>query len=109
MEATMRKVNLFVLLLSVVFTAVGAFGQTPAPITPEKTGFYILNGQTYQALLPAPIQATQPKVGRAIISAYTFGAVGNRVVIIIPSETSPVPTGERPTFLLVNPSDSVAS
>jgi len=29
----MRKVNLFVLLLSVVFTTVGAFGQTNAPVS----------------------------------------------------------------------------
>jgi hypothetical protein len=76
---------------------------------PSASGFYALVDGHYQGLLPAPIQSTQPKVGRAILNAYSFGLAGERVVIIIPGKTSPIRTGPRPTFILVNGISGVAS
>jgi len=79
------------------------------PVLPSNPGFYILAGDVYEPLLPAPMQSIQPKIGRAILNSYSLGLAGNRVVITIPGKTSPVQTGGRPTFVLVNTSRAVAS
>ncbi len=79
------------------------------PVLPSNPGFYILVGDVYEPLLPAPIQSMQPKIGRAILNGYSLGLAGNRVVIILPGKTSPVQTGARPTFVLVNTSRAIAS
>lgn len=95
------------------YLAVAAFAQSersePRPTLPTAPGFYALVGTSYQSLMPAPIQSMQPKVGRAVLNAYSFGLAGNRMVIIIPGKTSPVQTDPRPTFVLVNPRQAVAS
>ena len=43
------------------------------------------------------------------MNSYSLGLAGNRVVIIVPGKTSPVQTGGRPTFILVNTSEAIAS
>jgi hypothetical protein len=43
------------------------------------------------------------------LNSYSLGLAGKRVVIIVPGKTSPVQTGARPTFVLVNSSRAVAS
>jgi hypothetical protein len=82
--------------------------EASAPALPTAPGLYVLRN-TYQALLPAPIESTQPKVGRAILNAYSLGLAGNRIVMIIPGETSPVHLTARPSFVLVNTGPGVAS
>lgn len=79
------------------------------PVLPSNPGFYILARGVYEPLIPAPIQSIQPKIGRAILNSYSLGLAGNRVVIIVPGQTSPVQTGGRPTFILVNTSGAIAS
>ncbi len=60
-------------------------------------------------MLPAPIQAIRPKMGRAILNAYSLGMAGYRVVITIPGNTSPIQTHVRPTFVLVNTASAIRS
>lgn len=79
------------------------------PVLPSNPGFYILAKGVYEPLLATPIQSIQPKIGRAILNSYSLGLAGNRVVIIVPGKTSPVQTGGRPTFVLVNGSRAIAS
>jgi hypothetical protein len=76
---------------------------------PTASGFYALVDGSYQGLLPAPIQSTQPKIGRAILNSYTLGLAGNRMVIIIPGKTSPLQTTSHPTFVLVNAISGIGS
>src|SRR5436190_9238820 len=76
--------------------------QSSAPPLPNASGLYVLVNRSYQQMLPAPIQAIRPKMGRAILNAYSLGLAGYRVVITIPGNTSPIQTDGRPAFLLVN-------
>jgi hypothetical protein len=100
-----RIIILTICILAITFVS-PAQNQLAPPTAP---GFYVLVGDSYQSLLPAPIQSVQPKVGRALLNAYSFGIAGNRAVIIIPGKTSPIQTGSRPTFILVNPNQAIAS
>lgn len=101
----MRNI-LLVLFCSLLAFRVAAQNQ---PVLPTSPGFYILVKGVYQPLIPAPIQSIQPKIGRAILNSYSLGLAGNRVVVTVPGGTSPVQTGARPTFLLVNASRAIAS
>jgi hypothetical protein len=101
-------VKLVAFLLFFWLLIVSASAQN-LPVLPTNPGFYILERDAYEILLPAPIQSIQPKIGRAILNAYSLGLAGNRVVIIVPGKTSPVQTGRRPTFVLVNTSRAIAS
>ena len=83
--------------------------QSSAPPLPSAYGLYVLANGTYQEMLPAPIQAIRPKVGRAILNAYSLGMAGYRVVITIPGNTSPIQTNARPSFVLVNTSSAIRS
>jgi hypothetical protein len=101
-------VKLTALLLFFWLLIFSALAQN-LPVLPSNPGFYILAKDGYRPLLPAPIQSIQPKIGRAILNGYSLGLAGNRVVIIVPGKTSPVQTGGRPTFVLVNTSQAIAS
>lgn len=79
------------------------------PVLPADPGFYILKNSVYEPLIPAPIQSIEPKIGRAILNGYSLGLAGTRVVITVPGKSSPVQTGPRPTFVLVNRSRAIAS
>jgi hypothetical protein len=100
------KLTAFLLFLWLLIFPASAQNQ---PALPSNPGFYILAKDVYEPLLPAPIQSIQPKIGRAILNSYSLGLAGNRVVIIVPGTTSPVQTGARPTFVLVNASPAIAS
>jgi hypothetical protein len=101
-------VKLTALLLFLWLLSCSALAQDQ-PVLPSNPGFYILAKDVFEPLIPAPIQSIQPKIGRAILNSYSLGLAGNRVVIIVPGRTSPVQTGGRPTFVLVNTSRAVAS
>jgi hypothetical protein len=98
----------FALIVASILT-LALSAQSSPPALPTAYGLYVLVDETYQPMLPAPIQSVQPKIGRAILNAYSLGLAGNRVVITIPGNTSLIQTGVRPTFLLVNTSSAIAS
>jgi PDZ domain len=88
--------------------ALSAQSSSP-PSLPNASGLYVLVNDKYQEMLPAPIQAIRPKVGRAILNAYSLGMAGYRIVITIPGNTSPIQTNVRPTFVLVNIASAIRS
>jgi uncharacterized protein YggT (Ycf19 family) len=73
------KLTAFSLLFWLLIVSALAQNQ---PVLPTNPGFYILAKHVYEPLLPAPIQAIQPKIARAILNSYSLGLVGDRVVII---------------------------
>jgi hypothetical protein len=98
----------FALILATISTS-PLSAQSSTPQFPNAYGLYVLANGSYQEMLPAPIQAIRPKVGRAILNAYSLGMAGYRVVITIPGNTSPIQTNARPSFVLVNTSSAIRS
>src|SRR5213595_746422 len=99
----------FALILATSISPLALLAQSSAPAVPNASGLYTLVNGNYQPMLPAPIQAIRPKMGRAILNAYSLGLAGYRVVITIPGNTSPIQTDGRPAFLLVNTASAIRS
>ena len=99
----------FALILATSISPLALLAQSSAPAVPNASGLYTLVNGNYQPMLPAPIQAIRPKMGRAILNAYSLGMAGYRVVITIPGNTSPIQTHVRPTFVLVNTASAIRS